>query len=166
MKWFLHTFTRLCELQRICYGAQLGVRQTKQLEWSLESSNQPDHRLLGLTIGPADLAGMEYGTQFRHSGEDIIGANFLYTTDESFLIDLAENNITRKLYALKHITCQLSSAVEYCIQLIREFDEAVEYCSEDELKSLILRAVNVVQRVIHRDASCLPSIVTNFNSIP
>ncbi|XP_065354211.1 ELMO domain-containing protein 2 [Calliphora vicina] len=35
IKWFLHTFTRLCELQRICYGAQAGASRTKQVERSL-----------------------------------------------------------------------------------------------------------------------------------
>uniref|UniRef100_A0A1A9VH44 Uncharacterized protein n=1 Tax=Glossina austeni TaxID=7395 RepID=A0A1A9VH44_GLOAU len=43
------------------------------------------HRLLGLPIGPTDLAAMQYGAQFRHSGEGFIGANFLFPTDESFL---------------------------------------------------------------------------------
>uniref|UniRef100_A0A1B0FH79 ELMO domain-containing protein n=1 Tax=Glossina morsitans morsitans TaxID=37546 RepID=A0A1B0FH79_GLOMM len=91
MKWFLHTFTRLCELQRICYGAQPGARRTKQVEWSLESSKQPDIK-----------------------------------------------------------------------QLIREFDEAVEYCSEDELKSLTLNVVHVVQRVKKIKPSANPDFAPLF----
>ncbi|KAI9579678.1 ELMO domain-containing protein 2 [Glossina fuscipes] len=91
MKWFLHTFTRLCELQRICYGAQPGARRTKQVEWSLESSNQPDIK-----------------------------------------------------------------------QLIRELNEAVEYCSEDELKSLTLKAVSVVQRVKRIKPSIHPDFAPLF----
>ncbi|XP_067614971.1 ELMO domain-containing protein 2 [Eurosta solidaginis] len=35
IKWFLHTFTRLCELQRIVYGAQAGASRTRQVERSL-----------------------------------------------------------------------------------------------------------------------------------
>lgn len=40
IKWFLHTFTRLCELQRICYGAQAGASRTRQVERSLALSKQ------------------------------------------------------------------------------------------------------------------------------
>ncbi|XP_055849772.1 ELMO domain-containing protein 2 [Episyrphus balteatus] len=39
IKWFLHTFTRLCELQRICYGAKAGANRTKQVERSLTMSH-------------------------------------------------------------------------------------------------------------------------------
>lgn len=38
IKWFLHTFTRLCELQRICYGAKAGSNRSKQVERSLMMS--------------------------------------------------------------------------------------------------------------------------------
>ncbi|XP_055923995.1 ELMO domain-containing protein 2 [Eupeodes corollae] len=38
IKWFLHTFTRLCELQRICYGARAGANRSKQVERSLTMS--------------------------------------------------------------------------------------------------------------------------------
>uniref|UniRef100_A0A1A9Z4C0 Uncharacterized protein n=1 Tax=Glossina pallidipes TaxID=7398 RepID=A0A1A9Z4C0_GLOPL len=41
------------------------------------------HRFLGLPIGSAYLAAMEYGAQFRHSGEDFICANFLLATNET-----------------------------------------------------------------------------------
>ncbi|CAD6991581.1 unnamed protein product [Ceratitis capitata] len=35
IKWFLHTFTRLSELQRIVYGAQAGASRTRKVERSL-----------------------------------------------------------------------------------------------------------------------------------
>lgn len=78
LKWFLHTFTRLCELQRICYGATAGASRTKQVEKSLNLSKQVDIK-----------------------------------------------------------------------QLIRELDQAAEYCTEDELSQFPLRATSVVQRVKH-----------------
>lgn len=78
LKWFLHTFTRLCELQRICYGATAGACRTKQVERSLNLSKQTDIKLL-----------------------------------------------------------------------LRELDEAAEYCTVDELHQFPQRAVSVVQRVKH-----------------
>uniref|UniRef100_A0A1L8EBT4 Putative elmo domain-containing protein 2 n=2 Tax=Haematobia irritans TaxID=7368 RepID=A0A1L8EBT4_HAEIR len=76
IKWFLHTFTRLSELQRICYGARPGSSRTKQVERSLYLSKQPEIK-----------------------------------------------------------------------QLLRELDEAAEFCSDDELLLLPAKAVAVVQRV-------------------
>lgn len=38
LKWFLHRFTRLCELQRICYGEIEGSSRTKGVERSLRMS--------------------------------------------------------------------------------------------------------------------------------
>ncbi|EDW38116.1 GL12197 [Drosophila persimilis] len=38
IKWFLHAFTRLSELQRICYGARAGASRTRQVERSLTLS--------------------------------------------------------------------------------------------------------------------------------
>lgn len=90
IKWFLHTFTRLCELQRICYGAQAGASRSRQVE-----------RCLALS---------------------------------------------------RHLEIK---------QLLRELDEAVEYCSEEELKRIPGQAVAVVQKVknikprIHPDFSAL-----------
>lgn len=40
IKWFLHVFTRLSELQRICYGAKAGAPRCHQIERSLQQSNQ------------------------------------------------------------------------------------------------------------------------------
>lgn len=41
LKWLLHTFTRLSELQRICYGHPEGAIRTKGVEQSLRLSRQP-----------------------------------------------------------------------------------------------------------------------------
>lgn len=41
LKWLLHTFTRLSELQRICYGTTEGSERTKGVEQSLRLSRQP-----------------------------------------------------------------------------------------------------------------------------
>lgn len=41
LKWFLHRFTNLCELQRICYGAHKGARRTKLVQRSLAMSRKP-----------------------------------------------------------------------------------------------------------------------------
>ncbi|ALC46662.1 CG10068 [Drosophila busckii] len=42
IKWFLHVFTRLSELQRICYGARTGAPRIRQIERSLLQSKHPD----------------------------------------------------------------------------------------------------------------------------
>ena len=76
IKWFLHTFTRLCELQRLCYGAQAGSSRTKQVERSLELSKNPDIQ-----------------------------------------------------------------------QLLRDLNEAVEFCSHEELHQFPARAVSVISKV-------------------
>lgn len=41
IKWFLHRFTRLCELQRICYGHEAGAQRAKGVEMSLNLSRRP-----------------------------------------------------------------------------------------------------------------------------
>lgn len=41
IKWFLHRFTRLSELQRICYGHPEGAPRTKGVEMSLNLSRRP-----------------------------------------------------------------------------------------------------------------------------
>lgn len=40
IKWFLRQFTRLCELQRICYGFEKGAPRKKGVELSLALSRQ------------------------------------------------------------------------------------------------------------------------------
>lgn len=42
IKWFLRKFTRLCELQRICYGSEFGASRYKGIEQSLEMSRVPE----------------------------------------------------------------------------------------------------------------------------
>lgn len=41
LKWFLHRFTCLCELQRICYGVASGAKRTKAIENSLAFTRTP-----------------------------------------------------------------------------------------------------------------------------
>lgn len=41
IKWFLRRFTRLCELQRICYGSENGSKRKKEVEQSLSLSRKP-----------------------------------------------------------------------------------------------------------------------------
>lgn len=41
IKWLLRHFTRLCELQRICYGAEYGAKRKKDVEKSLLLSRKP-----------------------------------------------------------------------------------------------------------------------------
>jgi len=40
IKWFLHRFTNLCELQRLCYGAHSGYKRCKLVERSLNLSTK------------------------------------------------------------------------------------------------------------------------------
>jgi ELMO domain-containing protein len=42
IKWFLHKYTRLCELQRIVYGSRAGSPRAKLVENSLALSKQPE----------------------------------------------------------------------------------------------------------------------------
>jgi len=53
IKWFLHAFTRLSELQRICYGARAGASRTSQVERSLTLSKRPQIRRLVLDLDEA-----------------------------------------------------------------------------------------------------------------
>lgn len=46
IKWFLRHLTRLCELQRICYGSEFGSARNKGVEDSLALSRQPQIKLL------------------------------------------------------------------------------------------------------------------------
>lgn len=93
IKWFLHTFTRLCELQRLCYGAQAGSSRTKQVERSLELSKSTEIQ-----------------------------------------------------------------------QLVRELNEAAEFCSEEELKEFPARAVVVICRVKNIKPKCHPDFAHLFGA--
>lgn len=46
IKWMLRKLTRLCELQRICYGSECGASRFKCVERSLELSRIPDIKAL------------------------------------------------------------------------------------------------------------------------
>lgn len=46
IKWFLRKFTRLCELQRICYGSERGAKRIKGIEDSLDQSRLPEIQLM------------------------------------------------------------------------------------------------------------------------
>lgn len=46
IKWFLRRFTRLCELQRICYGSESGASRKKGVEQSLTLSRQASIKTL------------------------------------------------------------------------------------------------------------------------
>lgn len=46
IKWFLRRFTRLCELQRICYGSESGAPRKKGVEQCLALSRQASIKIL------------------------------------------------------------------------------------------------------------------------
>lgn len=50
IKWFLRHFTRLCELQRICYGSESGSKRKKDVEASLELSRTPQIKQVVSTL--------------------------------------------------------------------------------------------------------------------
>jgi len=50
VKWFLRQTTRLCELQRICYGETSGAPRTIAVEDSLEASRSPEIKKLVTTM--------------------------------------------------------------------------------------------------------------------
>lgn len=50
VKWFLRQTTRLCELQRICYGESSGAPRTVAVEDSLEASRSKEIQKLLKTI--------------------------------------------------------------------------------------------------------------------
>ncbi|XP_071445021.1 ELMO domain-containing protein 2 [Hetaerina americana] len=46
LKWFLRRSTKLCELQRICYGVPRGAQRTLDVEYSLANSRSADIKRL------------------------------------------------------------------------------------------------------------------------
>lgn len=65
LKWLLHRFTRLCELQRICYGCTEGSVRTARVEQSLRLSRRPaikallyymDQRMVELDMTALELS--------------------------------------------------------------------------------------------------------------
>ncbi|XP_055541793.1 ELMO domain-containing protein 2 isoform X2 [Wyeomyia smithii] len=51
VKWFLHRFTNLCELQRICYGCPPGALRTRKVQNSLELSRRPREEIQTRAVG-------------------------------------------------------------------------------------------------------------------
>lgn len=91
LKWFLHTFTRLCELQRLCYGALAGSSRSKQVDRSLQLTKNKDIRAL-----------------------------------------------------------------------VRELDEAVEHCNDEEFKQFPARASYVISRAKRIKRECHPDFAPLF----
>ena len=50
IKWFLRKTTRLCELQRLCYGEQAGAGRTLAVQQSLESSRNKEIKKIMETV--------------------------------------------------------------------------------------------------------------------
>lgn len=50
IKWFLHKFTKLCELQRLCYGCEAGNKRVRKVERSLELSRCQQIKLLIINL--------------------------------------------------------------------------------------------------------------------
>lgn len=66
LKWLLRIFTRLCELQRICYGIPDGAARIKSVEKSLEQSRSSDIKLLIKTLDN-DIKQTMTEKQFQHT---------------------------------------------------------------------------------------------------
>lgn len=66
LKCILRIFTRLCELQRICYGVPDGAARIKRIEKSLEQSRSPDIIILRKTLDN-DVKQMMTEKQFQHT---------------------------------------------------------------------------------------------------
>lgn len=50
IKWFLHKFTKLCELQRLCYGCEVGCKRVRKVERSLQLSRCQQVKLLIINL--------------------------------------------------------------------------------------------------------------------
>lgn len=66
LKWLLRIFTRLCELQRICYGTEDGSARVKGIEKSLERSRCPGIVAIRKTLDN-DVKQAMSEKQFRHT---------------------------------------------------------------------------------------------------
>lgn len=71
LKWFLHRYTGLSELQRICYGTAEGTRRTCAVEHSLRLSRHPKIRQMVVYLDarvqqPIDVK--QFVDQFVDSG--------------------------------------------------------------------------------------------------
>lgn len=64
IKWFLRHFTRLCELQRICYGEESGAKRKKAIEESLCLSRTQNIQKMVKTLD-------EYATSENLTGTEL-----------------------------------------------------------------------------------------------
>ncbi|GAB0090679.1 ELMO domain-containing protein [Sergentomyia squamirostris] len=100
IKWFLHQFTKLCELQRICYGEPTGCRRAKNIEQSLELSRRPAIKELVRVL------------------DDIVKNEL---TDEEFFVDVTERALETILKVKKikaRIHPRFPAAFEMCVEQI------------------------------------------------
>lgn len=68
IKWFLRRFTRLCELQRICYGYEKGACRKKAIEQSLDLSRTPRIKTL---VGRLN-DGIKEHNESKHLNDELI----------------------------------------------------------------------------------------------
>lgn len=62
VKWFLHKFTKLCELQRICYGAPTTAERVTKVKRSLELSKNTKIKKLLLYLNEITARGLDEHT--------------------------------------------------------------------------------------------------------
>lgn len=86
IKWFLRKTTRLCELQRICYGDRVGSERTRNVEKSLMMSRTRDVK---------EIVSHLDGTVFQRR---FIPSNFREILDPSVAIILRVKKINPKLH--------------------------------------------------------------------
>lgn len=76
LKWLLHRFTRLCELQRICYGCPEGSVRTAGVERSLRLSRRPAIKALcyymDQRMDELDMTAVELSSRLVHRAIRII----------------------------------------------------------------------------------------------
>ncbi|KAK6644370.1 hypothetical protein RUM43_000637 [Polyplax serrata] len=70
IKWFLRQTTKLCELQRICYGEVAGAPRTLAVESSLLQSRNPSIR--GLYFIQEKMTNFTYRRALKHAIETVI----------------------------------------------------------------------------------------------
>lgn len=101
LKWFLHKFTNLCEMQRICYGMNYGSKRTKAVEKSLTLSRTAEIRELVKSLN-----------ELTSESE---------TTDEQFLGDVIERAV-ETVMRVKHIkpkaNPEFAQLFETCVEQI------------------------------------------------
>ncbi|KAG8237659.1 hypothetical protein J437_LFUL017553 [Ladona fulva] len=99
IKWFLRRTTKLCELQRICYGVPSGAQRTLEVEFSLENSRCAEIKRL-----ISDLNQASESNKLDANGRSIIHYA-VYTVCRVKCIDL-------------HIHSQFTKSFGACVQQI------------------------------------------------